>query len=134
MSNPVSRGRTTEDLIEADTAQVGWVDVIAEYNQLAQGDELSDVGRQFHEKYEEVIWQHVDRQKNELEDAGLSTREAQVKTLTAIGLTHAATALLLDIQKNTVDEYARRVKAKRESAQTLLSTLDNVEEYASEFS
>jgi len=61
---------------------------------------------------------------NDLIKAGLSPQEAKVAAMKERGLSHAATALALDIDKSTVGEYVRRVRSKRKDAKMLIDAFE----------
>ena len=56
--------------------------------------------------------------------AGLSDREAEVAAYRQLGFTNAAIALMIDVSKNTVNEYHRRATDKIDAARRLVSLAD----------
>lgn len=64
-----------------------------------------------------------DRRTDELEDVGLSGREAEVVACKEQGLTHEQIAEYLELPKSTVDEYSRRARSKVLDARALVDEL-----------
>lgn len=67
-----------------------------------------------------------DMRVEELEDAGLSGREAEVVALKERGYTHAKIAEIVTLPKSTVDEYSRRARKKVKQARALVDAAGEV--------
>lgn len=59
----------------------------------------------------------------ELADAGLSHREADVKALKDSGLSHREIAEIFGVEKTTIDGYSERLNRKIEKAEKLIATV-----------
>jgi DNA-directed RNA polymerase specialized sigma24 family protein len=69
-----------------------------------------------------------DRRTDELEDVGLSGREAEVVACKEQGLTHPQIAEYVDLPKSTVDEYSRRSRNKLKQARALVDEIGSLYE------
>ena len=75
----------------------------------------------------EAVAELVDDLATNWEDAGLSEREAEVAAYKQLGFTNKATAYMLDLSANTVNEYDRRASQKVEEARRLVDLAERTE-------
>jgi len=75
----------------------------------------------------EAVAELVDDLAASWAEAGLSEREAEVAAYKQLGFTNKATAYMMDLSPNTVNEYDRRASQKVEEARRLVDLADRTE-------
>lgn len=77
----------------------------------------------------EAVAEVVDELAATWKDVGLSGREAEVAAYKQLGFTNKATAYMLDLSPNTVNEYNRRASEKIKDARRLVDLADRTEAF-----
>jgi len=77
----------------------------------------------------EAVAELVDELAAAWEDVGLSGREAEVAAYKQLGFTNKATAYMLELSSNTVNEYDRRASEKIQTARRLVDLADRTEAF-----
>jgi len=77
----------------------------------------------------EDVVEMIDTLADTWEEVGLSGREAEVAAYKQLGFTNKATAWMLELSPNTVNEYDRRAKQKIKEARRLVGLADRTEAF-----
>ena len=91
--------------------------------------ELERKKRKKIESAAEAVAELIDELAGNWEEVGLSGREAEVAAYKQLGFTNKATAYMLELSPNTVNEYNRRASEKIKKARRLVDLADRTEAF-----